>query len=429
MMMKTALLAIIGGLALLTMPACHSTEKILVHNEGVVINGVTWATRNVDRPGQFVAQPEAVGMFYQWNRKTAWSAIDLHKIEWNPVFSYGLAWKRQNDPSPQGWRVPTVEEVQTLFDTARVEHRWVNKKGIPGRSFRDKITGDTLFMPVSGDRFFPDGTLRTHELSDYTEVYGTYWSSTPFRDDHAYYFGFNHKGIYWSNNYLNYGRSVRPVRDMGEPVAESDSVVNECFEDFLSRYLHDGKFRIARFGMIGDIERLSLFDSNHFYVAYLLPEFEDQEYCAENLEELFLTVLNTELKEKTTLRLSKIEGRWFLTDIQQPGFDFSSLASFESFLYRFAADHDFRLGHIDFPLKVSFLDEAYEPQTKHITDEQQFDFDFFQHGEFFYLHDSTVNNRQVLLHLRGLENGISVRYFFEKRAEIWHLVAVEDFSM
>ncbi len=40
----------------------------------VLINGVLWATRNVDAPGTFAASPESTGMFYQWNSRIAWSA-------------------------------------------------------------------------------------------------------------------------------------------------------------------------------------------------------------------------------------------------------------------------------------------------------------------------------------------------------------------
>ena len=42
-------------------------------DRGVVINGVKWATRNLDQPGTFAAKPEDSGMFYQWNRKKAWT--------------------------------------------------------------------------------------------------------------------------------------------------------------------------------------------------------------------------------------------------------------------------------------------------------------------------------------------------------------------
>jgi len=46
--------------------ACNNDEPTLSPNqidEGVVINGIRWATRNVDAPGTFVDNPEDAGMF------------------------------------------------------------------------------------------------------------------------------------------------------------------------------------------------------------------------------------------------------------------------------------------------------------------------------------------------------------------------------
>jgi hypothetical protein len=43
---------------------------------GVVINGVKWATRNVDAPGTFAESPQAAGMFYQWNRNKSIKRIE-----------------------------------------------------------------------------------------------------------------------------------------------------------------------------------------------------------------------------------------------------------------------------------------------------------------------------------------------------------------
>jgi hypothetical protein len=40
------------------------------NEEGVVINGICWATRNLDVGGVFVANPEYYGALYQWGRKT-----------------------------------------------------------------------------------------------------------------------------------------------------------------------------------------------------------------------------------------------------------------------------------------------------------------------------------------------------------------------
>ena len=45
-------------------------------DEGVIINGVKWATRNIDAPCVFSPTPESSGMFYQWNRKLGWAITD-----------------------------------------------------------------------------------------------------------------------------------------------------------------------------------------------------------------------------------------------------------------------------------------------------------------------------------------------------------------
>ena len=50
-----------------------ATTAFAQEETGVEINGVTWATRNVDAPGTFAAKPEDMGMFYQWNSKVSWT--------------------------------------------------------------------------------------------------------------------------------------------------------------------------------------------------------------------------------------------------------------------------------------------------------------------------------------------------------------------
>ena len=90
-------------------------------DNGIVINGVKWATRNVDTPGTFATKPEAPGMYYQWNRKKAWSVTD-DVTDWNTTVPEGTEWTKANDTSPAGWRVPTSDEIQSLFDTNKVSN-------------------------------------------------------------------------------------------------------------------------------------------------------------------------------------------------------------------------------------------------------------------------------------------------------------------
>jgi uncharacterized protein (TIGR02145 family) len=142
-------------------------------HKGVVINGVRWATRNVDAPGTFADKPESAGMLYQWNRNVGWSNSDPlfnsnGRTSWNNSLPSGSSWEKANDPSPAGWRIPTKDELKTLFDTDKVSSTWTKQNGVGGRKFTDKATGKTLFLPDAGVRF-EDGRLDTG---------GQYWSST-----------------------------------------------------------------------------------------------------------------------------------------------------------------------------------------------------------------------------------------------------------
>ncbi|MDR3093757.1 MAG: Ig-like domain-containing protein, partial [Bacteroidales bacterium] len=155
---------------------CEVTVYDPVNEDGVVINGVKWATRNVDAPGTFAATPDAYGMFYQWNRNIGWSSTNPRinsngGTTWDSTSPTGDAWAPDNDPSPDGWRIPTLEEQQTLLDTDNVESQWVTGS-LKGWLFTDKTSGASLFLPAAGYRYYDDGRLYNAGTSGY------YWSST-----------------------------------------------------------------------------------------------------------------------------------------------------------------------------------------------------------------------------------------------------------
>ncbi|MCL2597152.1 MAG: hypothetical protein FWD66_05745 [Paludibacter sp.] len=163
----------------------------LTYDAGVVINGVKWATRNVDKPGTFASTPESAGMFYQWNRKIGWSAIDPMVnsnggTEWDATYHNSTwEWEQANDPCPQGWRIPTLDEVKTLFNSGKVKHELVEQNGVFGIKFTDKNTGNNLFLPAAGDRGSSIGKL--YDVG----VYGYYWSNMQYNDMYAYSIFFN----------------------------------------------------------------------------------------------------------------------------------------------------------------------------------------------------------------------------------------------
>jgi uncharacterized protein (TIGR02145 family) len=155
---------------------------------GVLINGVRWAETNVDKPGEFAAKSTDAGMFYQWNRPLGWTSKDPltpsdGSSEWDSTILEGDTWERENDPCPEGWRVPTIGEFEALCTPSKVTSEWVAvspESPVAGRKFTDKETGGSIFLPAVSCRLGlapggGGGTLHEPGLGKY----GYYWSSSP----------------------------------------------------------------------------------------------------------------------------------------------------------------------------------------------------------------------------------------------------------
>ena len=134
---------------------------------GVVINGITWATRNVDALGTFADYPQDAGMFFQWNRPDAWAATGT-VTGWNSDVPEGTEWESANNPCPTGWRVPTQQELQSLNSAGSV---WITFNEVNGRVFG--TAPNQIFLPAAGAR------SATSALGNVGTL-GRYWSSTPF---------------------------------------------------------------------------------------------------------------------------------------------------------------------------------------------------------------------------------------------------------
>ena len=180
-----------------TQPARNNNPE-----EGVVINGVRWATRNVAAPGTFAARPEDAGQFFQWNRRQGWSAIGTNVSGWNATLPTGTFWTSANNPCPQGWRVPTEDELRRLGGST-----WTSRNGVNGRLFGS--APNQIFLPASGFRGGSDGSL--HGVGEY----GIYWSGEQANSDYAWSLLFGSRdgdpgvGRLWRQN----GLSLRCVAD------------------------------------------------------------------------------------------------------------------------------------------------------------------------------------------------------------------------
>jgi len=163
---------------------------------GVKIGDVTWATRNVGAFRKFAAKPEDVGMYYQWNRPKAWSATGPF-TGWNTTPEGGSVWAPANDPCPAGWKVPTWEQVQSLFTAAKTID---TSNGVIGAYFG--TAPDRIFLPATG-YLVNTGLAMTH--------FGYYYSSTSADALGAYGFEFS-----TSSNVIAHGAGY--TKACGQPV-------------------------------------------------------------------------------------------------------------------------------------------------------------------------------------------------------------------
>ena len=127
-------------------------------DNGATINGVHWATRNVDNPGTFAAKPHAYGKFYSW--------------------------EQAQTACPAGWRLPTKAEFQSLINAGSY---WIALNGINGRIFGNG--NNTIFLPASGAH---DSMGELYEQN----ITGNYWHSTQYDLDVASYIGFYSDNIH-----------------------------------------------------------------------------------------------------------------------------------------------------------------------------------------------------------------------------------------
>jgi len=156
---------------------CEVTVYDQYNDAGVVINGVKWATRNVNESKTFTAYPEDYGKYYSWS-------------------------DAQN-ACPTGWRVPTPEELGKLSGVSKTKEILNNIKGM---RFTD--AGNSIFLPAAGYRVGSNGNINDKN------VQGSFWSSTASGGDATSYY-FLYENANWLQNQntpKDNGQSVRCVQ-------------------------------------------------------------------------------------------------------------------------------------------------------------------------------------------------------------------------
>ena len=170
-------------------------------------SGIKWASFNVG-----AIALEEYGDHFAWGELTTKEDYqssncvtndkEIADISGNPEYDVAAAsWG-------DGWRMPTVAEMNELL--TECEWTWYDdfKKGVSGYKVESKTNDNFIFLPTSG---FCVGTDTFDEGR-----YGYYWTSTPYEDNAntaAYYMDFNVNVGLIDWGLRRNGFAVRPVKD------------------------------------------------------------------------------------------------------------------------------------------------------------------------------------------------------------------------
>jgi len=195
-----------------------SYAKLDTDLEPVTIGGVTWAPVNC---GYDPEEGYWNGQFYQWARKygqantgvvdakvpnftsdTDGNTADdkdyfFEKKEcWYTECESSDDWASSLDPCPEGWCVPTQDQLNALK----------NDKGSVWDDVNKGLRNGSLFLPACGSRDFHDSIV-------YDTEQGFYWSSEAYSDKKAKYLNFiATSGAVEPSDFRSAGCSVRCVK-------------------------------------------------------------------------------------------------------------------------------------------------------------------------------------------------------------------------
>jgi hypothetical protein len=213
------------------------------------------------------------------------------------------------------------------------------------------------------------------------------------------------------------------------------------FIDFFEKFMWDKKFQQSRVLFPIELNGNKIMISeewNH------LPFYAQNDYIPTltsdtlsifdkdlNLESNKMFIIDFKNEIVKSFVFEKVNKNWHLKNSNRTNFSNLPDLDFINFLIKFSNDSIFQIKSISFPLKESFADTEndYEITTKSI---KQYDWKFWKLtndiNQLLILADIQIDNKYRNIFFRGVENGILMKYIFERINGNWKLIKLEDYS-
>ena len=188
-------------------------------------SGTLWATCNVG-----ANSPEEYGDYFAWGEtkpkeEYSWNTYIYCMDDYNTLTRYcyqsecgyngftdTLTELLPEDDAAianwgNGWQMPSLAQLQELFDSKYTTAKWTTQNGVNGRLIASKSNSNAIFLPAAGEYY--DAKI------DYDGRYGDYWSRSlnAYDSPYADALSFNSSSVFWEDHLYRYrGKSVRPVR-------------------------------------------------------------------------------------------------------------------------------------------------------------------------------------------------------------------------
>jgi hypothetical protein len=213
------------------------------------------------------------------------------------------------------------------------------------------------------------------------------------------------------------------------------------FLDFFEKFMWDREFQKSRvvfpiqlkdndFKTSEEWRHLTFYTQNE-YIPTLTSDtlsIFDKDVKLESTK-MFIVDFKKEIAE--SFAFEKINKNWYLKNSKKTTFANLPDLDFINFLTKFSQDSIFQIKSISFPITESFadFDNDYETAIKTI---KQDDWKFWKLtadiNQLMILSDFQTDNRYRNIFFRGVENGIWVKYTFERINGTWKLIRLEDYS-
>ena len=206
-----------------------------INPKDILIGEKLWDTKNLDvckyRNGDEIPQVQDAA---EWStlKTGAWCYYE-NKDENGTIYGKLYNWYAINDPrglAPEGYFIPSKEDWETLtcgsdFNVSKLKERGTKhwKTDRYGESGQIYLNTNTIgFTALPGGSRFNDGTF--HNIGD--EAY--WWTTTEINETGKYRFFMHAKGgsAQWSDDYINYGFSVRCYKYPAPPKIEKNIVTD-----------------------------------------------------------------------------------------------------------------------------------------------------------------------------------------------------------